>query len=137
MAKKYLFWKDTWMYDKPLSTLFSDLFKLCMQPNISVHQMKMNPQSVRFTRCLIDDLRLGCDKILETVDRTDFMPGNDMTKWKFGSNGYFTVKSVYKALTISDSRPNHKKIWKGKIPVKIKIFLWLVTKCYPFGRQFD
>jgi hypothetical protein len=74
---------------------------------------------------------------LETVDRTDLMLGNDMAKWKFGSNGCFTVKSVYKALTISDAGPNHKKIWKAKILAKIKIFLWLVTKCYPFGRQFD
>jgi hypothetical protein len=126
MAKKTLFWKDTWMYDKPLSTLFPDLFKLCMQPDILVHQVKMNPQSVRFTRWLIDDLRLGCDKILEIVCRTDLMPGNDMAKWKFGSNGCFTIKSVYKALTISDAGPNHKKICKGKIPAKIKIFLWLV-----------
>lgn len=36
------------------------------------------------------------------------------------------MKSVYNALTSSDSGPYHKKIWKSKIPAKIKIFLWLL-----------
>jgi len=40
----------------------------------------MKSQSVRFTRWFIDDLRLGWDKILETVDRTYLMPGNDVEK---------------------------------------------------------
>lgn len=29
-------------------------------------------------------------------------------------------------MIMNDSGPYHKKIWKGKIPAKIKIFLWLM-----------
>lgn len=36
------------------------------------------------------------------------------------------MKSLYNALTVTDSGLYHKKIWKGKIPAKIKIFLWLI-----------
>lgn len=47
-GKHTLFWKDTWLFDKPLSYLFSDLFKMCQQSDISVNQVKQS--SVSFTR---------------------------------------------------------------------------------------
>ena len=40
--------------------------------------------------------------------------------WLIGKSGKFSVKSVYNALTKSSSRACHKRIWKGKIPEKIK-----------------
>ena len=45
---------------------------------------------------------------------------------KVNKNKMFTVKSVYDAMLSNDSGTNHKLIWKGKIPAKIKIFLWLM-----------
>ena len=36
------------------------------------------------------------------------------------------MKSLYNALTKNDSGPTHSHIWKGKIPPKIKMFLWLI-----------
>jgi hypothetical protein len=33
---------------------------------------------------------------------------------------------VYNALTIEDCGPSYKKIWKGRIPAKVKIFMWLL-----------
>lgn len=51
----------------------------------------------------------------------------DIIGWKLGKTNRFSVKSVYNGLTKSDSSLLHKRIWKGKIPAKIKIFLWLMT----------
>jgi hypothetical protein len=53
--------------------------------------------------------------------------GDDVISWKFGNKGLFSVKSVYNAITTNDSGPYAKIIWKGKIPSKIKIFLWMVS----------
>jgi len=50
----------------------------------------------------------------------------DRIGWKFGKNGIFTIKSVYNALTNEDSGQHFKHIWKGKIPAKIKFFIWLI-----------
>lgn len=47
--------------------------------------------------------------------------------WKFSKNGNFSVKSVYKALTIDDAYFYYQKIWKRLIPAKIKNFLWLLA----------
>lgn len=75
-GKKTLFWKDTWLFDKPLNYLFPDLFKLCLQPDISVFQVKQN--SVSFRRWLVDDLKSGWDKIMSEVDGTILTPGKDV-----------------------------------------------------------
>jgi hypothetical protein len=38
----------------------------------------------------------------------------------------FTVKAMYDQLTVIDYGKTHTRIWKAKIPYKIKIFLWLI-----------
>lgn len=38
--------------------------------------------------------------------------------------GFFTTKSVYEWLEKDLSGPDYKLIWKARIPLKIKIFLW-------------
>jgi len=57
---------------------------------------------------------------------TQLCEGDNIVTWRFGCHGHFTVKSVYSALTRNDTGPYHKKVWKGRILAKIKIFLWLV-----------
>jgi hypothetical protein len=52
---------------------------------------------------------------------------DDVVVWLLGKKGNFTVKSVYNALASSSNGIYYKKIWKGKIPEKIKIFLWLIS----------
>jgi len=34
---------------------------------------------------------------------------------------------MYNSLTNNDAGPAHKKMWKGRVPPKIKIFIWLMT----------
>jgi hypothetical protein len=52
---------------------------------------------------------------------------DDTIVWNACKKGKFTVKSVYDALTVSHTGTYYKRIWKGKIPEKIKIFLWLLA----------
>jgi hypothetical protein len=37
------------------------------------------------------------------------------------------VKSLYNALTKNDAGHDHKRIWRGKVPHKVKYFMWLLT----------
>lgn len=59
------------------------------------------------------------------MSKTILKPGKDVVSWKFGCNGKVTVKSVYNALTRNESGPYHK-IWKSKIPAKIKFLLRMI-----------
>ncbi|KAJ3707957.1 hypothetical protein LUZ61_011662 [Rhynchospora tenuis] len=53
----------------------------------------------------------------------------DIVKWDDKEKGEFSTKEMY--LSIDDSGVRNdffKEIWKMKIPLKIKIFLWLLSK---------
>jgi len=52
---------------------------------------------------------------------------DDSVIWTLGKRGTFNVKSIYNALSNSSNGIYYKKIWKEKIPEKIKIFLWLIA----------
>ena len=51
----------------------------------------------------------------------------DRFVWKLTTNGLFSVKSMYEDL-MNDHTPYLRKyLWKLKIPLKIKIFMWFLS----------
>jgi hypothetical protein len=93
---------------------------------VSVFQVHSNIESVSFSRWLTNNLLLDWNKIVDDMNNINFITDNDVVLWRFGPQGRFSVRSVYNAMTRNESGPYHKKIWKSKIPAKIKIFLWLM-----------
>ena len=51
----------------------------------------------------------------------------DQLCWKLTRSGHFTVKSMYDVIN-SSVIPNSKHVWKVKVPLKIKVFMWFVHK---------
>ena len=62
---------------------------------MSVFQVKLDPSCVTFTRWLVDSWRLDWERICADVGEVTLNPGEDVTTWKFGPKGRFTVKPVY------------------------------------------
>uniref|UniRef100_A0A453PKF1 Reverse transcriptase zinc-binding domain-containing protein n=1 Tax=Aegilops tauschii subsp. strangulata TaxID=200361 RepID=A0A453PKF1_AEGTS len=52
----------------------------------------------------------------------------DSIHWKLACSGVFTVKSFYMDLINSGPIPRSIHIWKVKVPLRIKIFMWFVHK---------
>ena len=48
--------------------------------------------------------------------------------WGLHQNGLFSVKSMYKAVLGVEAIPYNTLIWKLKLPLKIKVFLWYLYK---------
>jgi hypothetical protein len=48
-----------------------------------------------------------------------------MFVWGLTSSGIFSVKSMYLDLLDDDTKYLKKYIWKMKVPLKIKIFMWV------------
>jgi len=82
---------------------------------------------IRFRRWLHNEIRNEWEKIWEDASKFQLEEHEDIVVWSLGKNNKFTVKSVYNGLTKNDCGFSHKRIWKGKIPAKIKIFLWLLS----------
>ena len=53
---------------------------------------------------------------------------NDSFNWTLTQNSAFTVKSMYNNLMLTNRLPCESVVWKLKIPLKIKIFLWYLQK---------
>ena len=54
--------------------------------------------------------------------------GRNTFSWHLTKSGQFTVRSMYLHLANHNFPFRHKFIWKLKIPLKIKIFLWYLQK---------
>src|SRR4051812_906134 len=53
---------------------------------------------------------------------------HDELRWKLTRSGEFTVKSMYLDDINSNSIPSSKHVWKVKVPLKVKVFMWFVYK---------
>jgi hypothetical protein len=104
-----------------------ELYTLCEQEEVTVDRVKNGEIQISFRRWLPTELRNVWDKIWSLVVAFPLTENPDKILWKWDKKGKFTVKSMYNALTEGDNGIYHKHIWKGKIPPKIKFFMWLVS----------
>jgi hypothetical protein len=52
----------------------------------------------------------------------------DTFKWSLNHNDKFSVSSMYQAFLDTNVVPNNSHLWKIKVPLKIRVFLWLLYK---------
>lgn len=52
----------------------------------------------------------------------------DKIFWRSTANGHFSMKSFYLLLKTQAIGFPHKFLWKTRLPLKIKVFIWLVVK---------
>jgi hypothetical protein len=117
-GKKILFWKDRWLYDKPLDIIFPDLFKMAQQQDISLAEAKMNPDKITLSRWLVDQWQKQWEHITFELSKISLNDSDDIVLWRFGKKCNFFVKSMYDMLSVNDLGSYFKKIWKSKIPKK-------------------
>jgi hypothetical protein len=77
---------------------------------------------------------LSLDEVEQWVDLVDLIQQvqlNEMAdevKWNFEKSGAYTTKSMYKFLLHSGVvNMQMEKVWKSKMPLNIKIFMWLTN----------
>jgi hypothetical protein len=52
----------------------------------------------------------------------------DKFVWDLLQNGNFTINSMYKAIIVDTHVIHIMMLWKLKIPLKIKIFMWYLKR---------
>jgi hypothetical protein len=103
-----------------------DLYEMCNDKIILVQHVRERNAQLDFRRWLNNDIRGNWDKIMEKFQDFEFQETEDYVSWKWGKSKEFSVKSLYDNITCSTYGPYLKHIWKGKIPPKIKVFMWLL-----------
>lgn len=118
--------QDCWLEDQPLCVKFPILFELCDHKNISVRGFVDKEGFLTFRRWLPSTLQAQWEMLKQQALNYPFLQSADVISWKWSPKGVLTVKSTYARLSNNDRGEAYSKIWKAKLPYKIKIFLWLV-----------
>ena len=121
------FWGDTWLGQTPLKIQFPELFGIGEDPTVSVVDCLENGEwRVNFRRTFsareADSWNILLDMLQnENLDENE----RDEMLWALDSSKNYSTKSLYRFLTHRGVRlPDSDNVWRTKLPLKIKIFLW-------------
>ena len=119
------------MGQKHLSQQYPSIYNIVRRKNQTVaDSLSTMPLNISFRRALVgDNLRLW-HELVSKVLNVVLSDANDSFKWTLTKDSNFTVKSMYKDLMQINSLPCKSIVWKLKVPLKKKVFLWYLQKGY-------
>lgn len=129
-GKSILFWEDSWLGGRPLNIQYPALYNITFSKHITLAKIKEKGwEVIKFRRSLYGDKLHDWNKIKSKFGELDFQEGaKDKHSWTLTKHGTFSVKSFYRALCVQQASSPLKKVWNYKIPLKIKVFLWLLLR---------
>jgi hypothetical protein len=95
--------------------------------------MSSRPLNISFRQSLVDNNLSQWLYLVARVTNVVLVDGKDYFKWLLTISGFFTVRSMYLDGIDTHSPFQYMKIWKWKVPLKIKIFSLVSSE----GSRFD
>lgn len=117
------------MGDYTLHQQYPSLNVITRKKNVSIaYVFSRIPLNISFRRGLMGNNLNLWHNLVGRVATVRLNDHEDKFRWSLHQNGIFSVKSMYQSL-ISDNRVWYDTtLWKLKIPLKIKIFMWYVKR---------
>ncbi len=126
------FWHARWTGDKLLRNRFPSLFASTSHKHISVNcwlHRFASSRNLGFSNILDHDGQGELSQLNIVIRNTSLVFNSDANAWRWNSNRRFSARSAYNFLVfddVDDRRILH--LWNIKIPLHIKIFLWLAAR---------
>ena len=114
------------MYENPLSVLFSNLFSIASNIDLTVASVLENGQiNLTFNRQLTGKYKEEWVTLINELSSIHLIRDKlDILHWRWNANGRFSVHSFYTWLEYGGLKNrDFDTIWKAKIHFKIRIFL--------------
>ena len=128
-GSKTRFWDDTWVGDLSFKVKYTSLYNIVRDPHATVTRvMATSPLNVSFRRALVDNKLVEWHNLVAQIAYVEMVEGSDTFRWNLTKSGLYYVQSLYLHLINTQPLFQHKMIWKLKIPLKIKIFLWYLQR---------
>jgi len=123
------FWEDTWVGNMSFKDRYPSLYNIVRDPHATVTKiMASQPLNISFRRTLLGPKLRDWSNLVAQIAPFNLVDGSDSFRWNLTKSGLFTVRSMYLHLINTHTPFRHKKIWKIKAPLEIKIFLWYLQK---------
>lgn len=82
---------------------------------------------IKFRRTLYGETEEHWQLLCQMVNSVHLSSDPDTVTWKLDNKGHFSVRSLYLQLK-AGCMVGYRFLWQLKLPLKIKIFLWLMLK---------
>jgi hypothetical protein len=123
------FWEDIWLGDAPLASQYPSLYNIVRRKNVLVADVLSNtPLNIEFRRTLTGNKWDAWIALVQRLILVTLSEEKDIFVWKLTTSGSFTVKSMYEDYMNGHTIYLRKYIWKLKIPLKVKIFMWFLHR---------
>jgi len=138
-GKHCKFWDDCWLNNVPLKLLYDDLYKMAREPACFVADCwEDGAWVIDFKRCLSIqeyDRWLGLLENLNDIALTDNKA--DSAIWALDNKQQYSTKCLCRFITDGGvSSTAAGCIWRSKVPLKIKVFLWqMFNNKLPVGQS--
>jgi hypothetical protein len=123
------FWEDQWLGNSTKREQYPCLYNIVRNKQDTVAEvLRTFPPNVSFRRDLIGPKLAAWNALLPRIANIVLSQVQDEFRWTLTQNGLFSVKSHYLALVHCDVPSVNKRLWKLKVPLKVKIFLWYLRQ---------
>ena len=123
------FWEDNWLGDAPLAQQYPLLYNIVNRKQVSVQEvLGSSPLNITFRRTLTPNKWVLWLHLVERLMDVQLSQENDSFSWNLTTSGTFTVKSMYLDYMNGHTPFLRKYIWKIKVPLKIRIFMWFLHR---------
>ena len=126
-GKKTKFWENIWIKKTKLKRPFPRLYNYYRDKEAMVSDCWDGEEwSINFRRSFGEEEVKEWEALLQELYRYQLWEEGDQVHWKFEKSGLYTTKSMYRLLPFEGVVSKRlQKLWKNKMPMKLKDFLWL------------
>jgi hypothetical protein len=118
------FREDIWVENRPLNDQFAHLYRIVRHKHdTATIVFSTVPLNISFRRYLRGDTLQTWYELVAKVANVRLNDREDKFRWGHTENGIFKVRSMYYTIIVRNIWEN-RLLWKLKLPLKIKIFLW-------------
>ena len=123
------FWEDPWLSVTPLSAQYPASFSIVRHKEVLIsHVLTHDHLNIRFQRSLVGNRWTEWLHLVERLMDISITDDVDTYTWKLTPSGVFLVKSFYADKLNGHTRFLKTYLWKFKVPLKIKIFMWFLHR---------
>lgn len=128
MAKIHFYGQTPGLRENPYAQHTVHYMSCVPKKNITISSFIEQGGQLTFRRWLPNIIHEQWTLLRSKIMNLQLSESPDKITWSWAKNDTFSVKSTYEYLTKAETGDPYTRIWKSKIPYKIKIFLWLLER---------
>jgi hypothetical protein len=127
--KQIRFWEDKWLGNYSFQEQYPSLYNIVRRKSATVESILSTvPLNVSFQQFLTQNNLELWHNLVGRIMGVELNNLNGVFIWNLHQHGQYLVRSLYMAQINNGTTHMNKQIWRLRIPLKIKIFMWYTKK---------